>query len=311
MREPVSKKKVAASLIVIVLLVAILSVTNTISWDGVFQSFKSIGIEYYLLALCMAIIQYLCVALRFIVLLLHARVPPFQVCRIFTNGQLFNHLFPARAGDLYKVVAMKRAAYDDNFSTAYVVSALIIERTISTLVLFVLILFLVDWSEISVANLLVGDRTDQITIFLVVLTVAAAVLYLLQKKIPKLRAWLVELKRGFVTILNLRRFTLVALLSVFMWSLEVMSLKFLASPLGIDITLGQGLFVLLLLNIGIAVPVTLGNIGTYEAVVVIGLGLLGVGTNEAIAIAVSHHFLQILSLFILTAIFNAINQIPQ
>ncbi len=96
-------------------------------------------------------------------------------------------------------------------------------------------------------------------------------------------------------------------MSVVMWSLEVLSIKFLAAPLNVELQLGQGLFILLLLNVGIAVPVTLGNVGTYEAALVLGLGLWGVGANDGIAVAISHHFLQILSLLILAAMFNIVN----
>ena len=66
------------------------------------------------------------------------------------------------------------------------------------------------------------------------------------------------------------------------------------------------MFVLFLLNVGIAVPITLGNIGTYEAALVVGLTLWGVETNEAVAVALSHHFVQVLSLVVLAASFNTL-----
>ena len=255
----------------------------------------------------MAIAQYVCVAFRFVVLLARQSVPPFQVCRIFTNGQLFNHLFPARAGDLYKVLALKEEADDTGFSTAHVVSALILERLISTLVLVSLILFLADWSGIRFTDFTLVDRSRQIQWALLVSCAALLVAYLAQLRFPRFRAWLLELKRGFLVLLNLRRFLAVVCLSAVMWTLEVASMKFVAAPLGIDLELGQGLLVLLLLNLGIAVPITLGNIGTYEAVLVLGLGLWGIGTSDGLAIAMSHHFLQVFSLLILAAVFGALN----
>lgn len=175
------------------------------------------------------------------------------------------------------------------------------------MVLILIIVTMTDWSTISIADLTFVDRGKQLQIGLLVTSVVLLALYFTQKRFPRLRAWLRELRRGFMIILNLRRFILVVLLSIAMWTLEVLSMKFVAAPLGIDIQLGQGMFVLLLLNLGIAVPITLGNIGTYEAALVLGLGLWGIGANDAVAIAISHHFLQIGALVLLAGVFNGIN----
>jgi uncharacterized membrane protein YbhN (UPF0104 family) len=307
MKKLFGRKRTIGSILVVAILILVMAKSNTISWQGVLRSLETIGVQNFILALCMALGQYICVALRFVVLIPKAYASKFQVSRIYTNGQLFNHLFPARAGDLYKIIALKRAVCDKSFSTAYVVSALIIERLVSTLVLVLLIVLLVDWSTLRISDLSLVDRAAQLKIVLAAAALAGVALYLIQKRSPRFHAWLVELKRSFFTILNLRRFVLVVGMSVVMWSLEVLSIKFLAVPLGVELQLGQGLFILLLLNVGIAVPVTLGNVGTYEAVLVLGLGLWGVGTNDGIAIAVSHHFLQIFSLLILAGIFNTVN----
>lgn len=282
--------------------------SNAVSWESVLASLRGIGMENFALALSMAIAQYTILAFRFVLLLpkTSASVARRQICRIFTNGQLFNHLFPARAGDLYKVIALKNASTDPEFSSAYVVSALIIERLVSTIVLVSMITLLVDWSAIKVADLSFVDRTQQLKTLSIVIFVVVLAFYLAQKRSKRLHQWLIELKRSFFQILTLPRFFLVVGLSVGIWSCEVMSMKFVAAPLGFDLHLGQGMFVLLLLNLGIAVPITLGNVGTYEATLVVGLGLWGVGTNEAIAIALSHHTLQILSLVILAGLFNAL-----
>lgn len=309
MKERLPRKRALASLLVVVIVIAVIAESDIISWAGVAESLQEIGFQSFLVALCMAIAQYLCVALRFVVLLTRESIPSFQVCRIFTNGQLFNHLFPARAGDLYKVLALKRESGDALFSTAHVVSALILERAISTMVLILIIVALTDWSTISIADLTFMDRGKQLQIGLLVTGMVLLALYFTQKRSPRLRAWLRELRRGFMIILNLRRFILVVLLSIVMWTLEVLSMKFVAAPLGIDIQLGQGMFVLLLLNLGIAVPITLGNIGTYEAALVLGLGLWGIGANDGVAIAISHHFLQIGALVLLAGLFNGINLI--
>ena len=309
MQERFPRKRMFASILAVAVVAFIIVKSDIISWAGVLDSFGKIGIQSFLFALLLAVAQYVCVALRFIILLARESIPSFQVCCIFTNGQLFNHLFPARAGDVYKVLALKRASDDSLFSTAHVVSALILERATSTIVLLLIIVALTDWSTLGVADLTFLDRGRQLQMGLLITVVAFLALYLAQKRFLRLRAWLRELKRGFLVILDLRRFLLVVCLSVAMWTLEVLSMKIIAAPLGIDLQLGQGLFVLLLLNIGIAVPLTVGNIGTYEAALVLGLGLWGIGANDGVAIAISHHFLQIGALVLLAGLFNGINMI--
>lgn len=304
MQYAFDRKRVVISVLVVVVLIAVLIKTSSFSWSSVIQAAKGIGVMNILLALCLAVFQYICVALRFLVLLPGAGITRPRVCHIFTNGQFFNQVLPVRAGDLYNIVALKHASADPGFSTARVVSALIIERLLSTLVLLVLIISLLDWSAIVFDKLKIPPWTQQTFAALVFFLVVAFVVYLVQRRSDRLRNWLIELRRGLKAILNLRRFLLVLTLGVLMWMAEVLALKVLAGSLGFDLQLGQGLFVLLLLNIGVAIPITMANIGTYEAALVLGLGWWGMGTSEAVAIALVHHALQITALLVLIAMFN-------
>ena len=108
MLERFPRKRMFASILAVAVVAFIIVKSDIISWAGVLDSFGKIGIQSFLFALLLAVAQYVCVALRFIILLARESIPSFQVCRIFTNGQLFNHLFPARAGDVYKVLALKK-----------------------------------------------------------------------------------------------------------------------------------------------------------------------------------------------------------
>jgi uncharacterized membrane protein YbhN (UPF0104 family) len=93
-------------------------------------------------------------------------------------------------------------------------------------------------------------------------------------------------------------------LSLFVWIFEVLAMQVLATPLQVDLGLGQGMLILLILNIGIAVPLTVANVGIFEAALVFGLSLWGVDPNKAIAIALCHHSLQIAALAVWVAVFN-------
>ncbi len=300
------RRRLGASAVVIAILVLMTINSSSISWEHVYQSLRQIGGLSLALALCMAVAQYFCLALRFFSLLPKAYVSPLNICRIYSVGQFLNHVVLARAGDLYKILAVKKAANNREFSTAYVVSALIIERFLASLTLLMLVFLLMDWLTIKVTDIPVLDTAYQLMSGIVVVLLATAVLYLLQKRSTRLRRWLRELVKSFTTIMNLQRLSVSIGLSFLVWTFEVLSLKFLAAPLQIDFELGQGMLILLILNIGIAVPMTLANVGIYEAALVFGLGLWGVEPNKAIAVALCHHIIQIVALGVWVAAFNVL-----
>ncbi len=300
------KKRLGALAVVIAILVWVMIGSGSVSWEYVYRSLRQIGWMGLAIALCMAVAQYLCLALRFFSLLPKAHVPLLRICRIYSVGQLLNHLVPARAGDLYKIFAVNKASNNRKFSTAHVVSALVIEKCLAALSLFLLVYLLVDWMAIQGSDIPVLDAPHKIIGGIAVVLLAAVVVYLVQKKSARLRHWLRELVTSFTTLMNLPRLSVSIGLSVLVWTFEVLAMHFLAVPLQVDLGLGQGMLILLILNIGIAVPLTLANVGVYEAALVFGLSLWGIETNQAIAIALCHHILQIAALGLWSATFSVL-----
>ncbi len=310
MHHLIPKKKLGASVLVVAVLVVLMINSTAVSWEQVFRGLRQIGVAGLLLALCMALTQYLCLALRFFALLPQARVSLLKVCRVYALGHLLNHAVLARAGDLYKIFAINKASPNRSFGTAHVVSALITERVLATLTLFAMLFLTVDWAAIDFTDIPFGDTAHQLVIGVIVVLLAALALYLAQRKSTQLRHWLRELKTSFFDIIHLPRLSVGLGLSALAWTFEVLSMKFVAAPLHIDLGLGQGILVLLVLNIGIAVPLTLANVGIYEAALVFGLTLWGIEPNQAIAIALCHHALQIAALGIWTAGLNIMGRRP-
>ena len=68
------------------------------------------------------------------------------------------------------------------------------------------------------------------------------------------------------------------------------------------IELSRAVFLLCLLNLAIAVPVSLANVGAFEASIVFGLSTFGVPTATALAIATVHHALQLGGILFLSAL---------
>jgi SAM-dependent methyltransferase len=79
---------------------------------------------------------------------------------------------------------------------------------------------------------------------------------------------------------------------VLAWLSEATILRVLATRLGFDVSIARAIGVLVVLNLGIAVPLTFANLGTFEAAIVFALGLYGVPASNALAVATVHHAVQ-------------------
>ena len=78
-------------------------------------------------------------------------------------------------------------------------------------------------------------------------------------------------------------------LSVGAWAMWAIAATLVARSLGIDLSVTDALFVTAVLNLGSAVPSSPGYVGTYEWLGVASLGLLGVGTEHALAFTILLH----------------------
>jgi uncharacterized membrane protein YbhN (UPF0104 family) len=63
----------------------------------------------------------------------------------------------------------------------------------------------------------------------------------------------------------------------------------LAHPLGVHLSLPQAIGGILVLNLGTALPVSVANVGAYEAAMAVGLRAFGASVAQGIAIGVLHH----------------------
>jgi uncharacterized membrane protein YbhN (UPF0104 family) len=69
-----------------------------------------------------------------------------------------------------------------------------------------------------------------------------------------------------------------------------------ARGIGVHLTLSQLVSAIFVMNLGIALPVTVASVGVFEASLAFGLSRFGVEPVTGIAIASIHHVNQLLSL---------------
>jgi uncharacterized membrane protein YbhN (UPF0104 family) len=93
--------------------------------------------------------------------------------------------------------------------------------------------------------------------------------------------------------LSAHRLSVIVATALVGWIAELVALIVLASGLGFHLAFPQAVVAVIVLNLGIALPVSIANVGAFEAALAVGLSRFGVPTPDAIAIATVLHAAQI------------------
>ena len=202
----------------------------------------------------------------------------------------FTNLFIPRAGEISRCTALNQAEKipgDKLFGT------ILIERVIDFIFLFALIIlafFLKLDDLLKFFSTLQAHQTDgnaensKILILLSITTIGIAGFFLLKKWMKnsvfyqKILGFFDGLKEGFKSIKKMKRKSVFWIHTFSIWIMYFLMtyICFFSMSETSGLTVGDGLFLLVLGGIGMVIP-TPGGIGSYHAIVMIGLAVLGVG----------------------------------
>ena len=202
----------------------------------------------------------------------------------------FTNLFIPRAGEISRCTALNQAEKipgDKLFGT------ILIERVIDLIFLFALIIlafFLKLDDLLKFFSTLQAYQTDsnagnsKILILLSITTIGIAGFFLLKKWMKnsvfyqKILGFFDGLKEGFKSIKKMKRKSVFWIHTFSIWIMYFLMtyICFFSMSETSGLTVGDGLFLLVLGGIGMVIP-TPGGIGSYHAIVMIGLAVLGVG----------------------------------
>jgi len=270
--------------------------------DQVAASFADIRYGFLALALAPVLISPLARAIRWR-LLYHPRqdglrLPSMAV--ILLISQMLNIVLPARGGEVARIVFMARTA---DRSPAYTLGTIVVEKWLDIVVLLVLVLLvplfvaLPPWFQ---------DSRIALAVFAVAFFGGALVLTYGRERLLSLAASLARffparwrrpvkdtLETGLLSLDVLRSprvgFQLQA------WSLLLCILSILVNyvtllALGISLPLAAALFVLVVLQIGVAVPSTPGKVGVFHYLCVLALSVFGVDKTTALSYGILLYF---------------------
>lgn len=215
-------------------------------------------------------------------------------------GQVVNWLLPARLGDVARVVVLRRRAAE---RAARIVGTIGAEKLVELIALFAFALAVAPFVPLPVWLL---DPSLRLSVVLLGGILLLSIVFLQQARLRRWGAWLgatwlrVESARverqfdltveGFAPLRQRAR-----VVKIFAWSLLVWGLMaatnfivFLALPLPASWL--TAVVLLLVLQVGVAVPTTPGKIGVFQALVTLTLALFGIGRELALGYGLLLYF---------------------
>jgi uncharacterized membrane protein YbhN (UPF0104 family) len=279
--------------------VGAVSTLHAMDWRAFGAALASVSPLPLALALVVSTVQVYAQLARFVVLVPpEARHPIAELLDATAVGQLLNYATPLRAGDAYKLIRLAPDAPSEppiatgerregRFSI--LLAALLVERVADITALFVMAAWasfseLVTWLATllpSTANVL------EIALGVVVAVVAGV---LVAPRTPKAFTRFVRHVRGALWSPRFPRSFGVSLAT---WALDAGTLYWTTRSIGAyHLSFREVMQSVFVLNLGIAVPVTVGNLGVFEAALAFGLTRHGVPPEDALAIATLEHFVK-------------------
>jgi uncharacterized protein (TIRG00374 family) len=252
------------------------------------------------LLLCVAVVSYVgsiaAKAVRWR-LLLTSKVPSyFRVFSILSIGQMMNAFIPAHLGEFARAYLMGEAESD---SKVYVLGTVAVERTAD--LLFLLISLLLLLSQMILPDWLALPARDT---SIVILLLVPIIIILVWKRDLILRMvrwaskftpvawrdWLIrQAAFGLASLDAIRRPRL--LVGLFFWSTIIYLVSSLTNylvilALGLTLPMWSSLLLLVVLQIGTAVPSSPGRIGVFQYLVILALSIYSLDKNIALGYSI-------------------------
>jgi len=252
---------------------------------------QKVEMEWVILSMFFGVLAYVSRGLRWLVLIDALGYETSKINSIASvSVGYFTNLFIPRAGEISRCTALnqvEKIPVDKLFGT------ILIERVIDFIFLFSLILFtlLLKFTDIiKFYNTILAQQTggssgnDKILMLLVTISIGIIGFYLLRKWMKntvfyqKIILFVDGLKEGFKSIKKMKRKSAFWIHTFSIWIMYFLMtyICFFSMVETSNLSVSDGLFLLVLGGVGMVIP-TPGGIGSYHAIVMIGLAVLGVG----------------------------------
>ena len=199
----------------------------------------------------------------------------------------FTNLFVPRAGEITRCTALNQK---EKIPLNKLFGTIIVERVIDFMALIFLFLFTIISQHKIIKDFYLAiknqnsETNSKILLFFASFITLILIIFLLKKQIKKLsfyekiKQFIDGLKEGFKSVGNIKNKTHFWIHTFIIWLMYFLMtyVCFFSMSETNHLSLIDGVFILVLGGIGMVIP-TPGGIGSYHAVVMIGLAVLGVG----------------------------------
>jgi glycosyltransferase 2 family protein len=228
------------------------------------------------------------------------RDTPLTVIRagyIFTVGDWTNIFVPARGGDALKVVLMTRGETDRPMSLTRAAGAMLADKVVDIGTLF-LLCAAAGLMSVVLAKTRAALPPPSVTFAVIVALVLLMtwLRYQPPRWVAARMGGVRELAGGLSALRSPVWCVTSVLCSVTARASEVFALAVLCRAVGVALTLPQVFLALVIVNLSVTVPVSVANLGMYEAGLAFGLTRAGMPLPLAITVATTHHVLELLGL---------------
>ncbi len=251
-------------------------------WHAELANLRDTQWRWVYLAILADIAVYVCQGFRWSTLLRPlAKVSPWKTTQAVYIGLFANEVLPLRSGEIIRCYLQRRWT---GLPLSVVISSAIIERLLDGI--WLVLWFWIAHRYVALPNLLVqGSRVLMVLLFIVGGLMAVAIFYKHHAHGAVSRSRWAEMLRPLVDGVNAMgdslSFVAALALSLLYLLLQILPIYFLSIGYGIDLTAWEAAVVLVVLRLGTIVPQAPGNVGSFQALTVLAMKILGVAKADA------------------------------
>lgn len=237
-----------------------------------------------------------------------------RIISLYSAGQVVNISMPALTGQVGRLLLF---AKKESLSKTYVFSTIVLEVVFDAVTMFLFIIFLSTASfafppEYRSVSIILAIGTGILIILLYILLHFEKQIGVLGKKIlrgrwPGVYITLKRFSKSFTKGISLLRstqyFFRTFMFSVASWVAHALLIYFLFTSFGFNLPIIAAIVVMVLNTLALMIPITPGNVGTFELVVVAALLAYGIPKSDAVLFAMALHILDLIPIFIMGLFF--------
>jgi uncharacterized membrane protein YbhN (UPF0104 family) len=291
--SPASRRTLILRIVLTVLVlgggVGAVSTLYRMDWTTFGTALANVSPLLLAVALAVSTLQVFFQLARFVVILPRAeRSPMGELLDATAVGQIINYTTPLRSGDAYKLLRLSPDREAQKGRLATLLAALVVERVADVLALL-LVTAWVSVSQLGRWGISLRATKWTATNVAFVATLAGVAAVVLAGRTPK---FLVRFVGDAWAAMSSPRFARCIVVAVLTWILDAGTLWWTSRSGGCAISFRGAMQSVFVLNLGIAMPVTFGNLGVFEASLGFALSQQGIPAGRALAIATVEHFVK-------------------